>query len=40
MIDSVGESTDYIVAQMEVASTVSLKGDLTDKTWYFIFDEL
>lgn len=40
MINSVGESTDYIVAQMEVASTVSLKGDLTDKTWYFIFDEL
>lgn len=40
MIDSVGESTDYVVAQMEVSSTTSLKGDLTDKTWYFIFDEL
>ena len=40
MIKNVGESTDYIVAQMEVDSTVSLKGDLTDRTWYFIFDEL
>jgi hypothetical protein len=39
-INSVGDSTDYIVAQMDVSSNVSLKGDLTDKTWYFIFDEL
>ena len=39
-ITNVGESTDYIVAQMDVSSNVSLKGDLTDKTWYFIFDEL
>tara|TARA_B110001454_G_scaffold41885_1_gene41161 strand:+ start:5568 stop:6158 length:591 start_codon:yes stop_codon:yes gene_type:complete len=40
VISNVGESTDYIVAQMEVSTSVSLKGDLTDKTWYFIFDEL
>lgn len=40
VINSVGESTDYLVAQMDIASNVSLKGDLTDRTWYFIFDEL
>lgn len=40
VISNVDESTNYIVAQMDVASNVSLKGDLTDKTWYFIFDEL
>lgn len=40
IINAVGESTNYMVVQMDVASTVSLKGDLTDKTWYYIFDEL
>ena len=40
IIDQVGESTNYIVVQMDVSSIVSLTGDLTDRTWYYIFDEL
>ncbi len=39
IIDAVGETTNYVVGQMDVASTAS-PGDLADETWTFQYDEI
>jgi len=39
VIDAVGESTDYLVSQMDVTTTAS-PGDLADETWTFQYDEI
>ncbi len=39
IINATGETTNYVVAQMDVASTAS-PGDLTDETWTFQYDEI
>ena len=39
IIDAIGETTDYIVLQMVVASTAS-PGNLTDETFTFQYDEI
>jgi len=39
IINAIGESTNYWVVQMEVASTAS-PGDLADETWTFQYDEI
>ena len=39
IINASGETTNYIVAQMDVASTAS-PGDLADETWTFQYDEI
>lgn len=39
VIDAIGETTNYIVLQMEVASTAS-SGNLTDETVTFQYDEI
>lgn len=38
-IDAIGETTNYVVMQMEVADTAS-PGDLTDETLTFRYDEV
>ena len=39
IINAIGESTNYIVAQMDVASTAG-PGDLPNETWTFQYDEI
>jgi len=39
IIDAIGETTNYIVCQMDVANTAS-PGDLADETWTFQYDEI
>jgi len=39
IIDATGETTNYVVAQMDVANTAS-PGDLADETWTFQYDEI
>ncbi len=39
IIDTSGETTNYIVVQMDVANTAS-PGDLADETWTFQYDEI
>ncbi len=39
IINAIGESTNYWVCQMTVASTAS-PGDLADETWTFQYDEI
>ena len=39
IINAIGESTNYWVVQMNVASTAS-PGDLVDETWTFQYDEI
>ena len=39
IIDASGETTNYIVCQMDVANTAS-PGDLADETWTFQYDEI
>jgi hypothetical protein len=39
VIDATGESTDYLVSQMDVTTTAS-PGDLADETWTFQYDEI
>lgn len=39
IIDAIGETTNYVVMQMEVLSTAS-PGDLTDETITFKYDEV
>jgi len=39
IINATGESTNYVVSQMDVGSTAS-PGDLTDETWTFQYDEI
>ena len=39
IIDAIGESTNYVVLQMEVGSTAS-PGDLTDETFTWQYDEV
>jgi len=39
IIDAIGETTNYIVVQMDVADTAS-PGDLTDETMTFQYDEI
>lgn len=38
-IDAIGETTNYLVFQMEVISTAS-PGDLADETWTYKYDEV
>mgnify|MGYP003634004582 CR=1 FL=1 len=38
-LDSVGETSDYLVFQMDVGSTAT-KADLSNKTWTFQYDEV
>lgn len=38
-IDAIGETTNYLVFQMEVISTAS-PGDLDNETWTFKYDEV
>ena len=39
VIDAVGETTNYLVAQMDVDSTAG-PGDLPNETWTFQYDEI
>ena len=39
IINASGETTNYVVAQMDVADTAS-PGDLADETWTFQYDEI
>ena len=39
IINAIGESTNYLVAQMDVASTAG-PGDLPNETWTFQYDEI
>ena len=39
IIDASGETTNYVVGQMDVADTAS-PGDLADETWTFQYDEI
>ena len=39
VINAIAETTNYLVLQMEVASTAS-PGNLTDETFTFQFDEI
>ncbi len=39
IIDSVGETTNYVIGQMDVASTAG-PGDLPNETWTFQYDEI
>ncbi len=39
IINLVGETTNYIIAQMDVASTAG-PGDLPNETWTFQYDEI
>ena len=39
IINATNETTNYLVAQMDVASTAS-PGDLADETWTFQYDEI
>ena len=38
VINAIGETTNYLVFQMEVISTASA-GDLTDEDWTYQYDE-
>ena len=39
IINAIGESTNYVIAQMDVASTAG-PGDLPNETWTFQYDEI
>ena len=39
IIDASGETTNYVIGQMDVADTAS-PGDLADETWTFQYDEI
>jgi len=39
IIDATGETTNYVVGQMDVASTAG-PGDLPNETWTFQYDEI
>ncbi len=39
IIDAVGETTNYVIGQMDVASTAG-PGDLPNETWTFQYDEI
>ena len=39
IIDAIGETSDYLVLQMEVDNTAS-PGNLTDETFTFRYDEI
>ena len=39
IIDSVNETSDYLVFQMDIDSTVT-KADLSNKTWTILYDEV